>query len=91
MSIQIAVCVLCNHLDRRALREQKRLVCPAFPNGVPREIREGYHEHRTPFPGDHGIRFELWDELKGKEIWKAWETAETDFPEKATPEQAEEA
>ncbi len=31
---------------------------PVDPPGRPMEIVEGEHDHTTPFPGDHGIRFE---------------------------------
>jgi hypothetical protein len=32
--------------------------CTAFPEEIPREIAGNKHDHRKPFPGDHGIRFE---------------------------------
>ena len=32
--------------------------CRAFPDGIPDEIFEGGFNHRKPFKGDHGIRFE---------------------------------
>ena len=34
------------------------LTCAAFPDRIPEEIWNGDHDHRTPFPGDGGIRFE---------------------------------
>ena len=34
------------------------LRCTAFPDEIPREIAGNKHDHRTPFPGDPGIRFE---------------------------------
>lgn len=36
--------------------------CEAFPNGIPKEIILGRHDHVNPFPGDHGIRFEAREE-----------------------------
>ena len=50
------VCVYCRHL-RRDIRGE---YCGAFPESesIPLEIWMGVNNHRTPFPGDHGIQFE---------------------------------
>lgn len=45
------ICVECKHYggDR---------TCAAFPDGVPDKILRSGWDHRNPWPGDHGIRFE---------------------------------
>jgi hypothetical protein len=42
--------------DEREVLE--RVVCKAFPDGIPDEIAYGENLHLTPYPGDNGIRFE---------------------------------
>lgn len=36
----------------------ERVVCEAFPGGIPDEIAYGDHRHTTPVEGDHGIQYE---------------------------------
>jgi hypothetical protein len=45
-------CVGCRYYD------QPEWNCLAFPLGIPDEIRRGEHDHREPYPGDGGLRFE---------------------------------
>ena len=49
-------CFECMHLDRSASFNPIR--CHAFPDEVPIPIQMDKHDHRKPYPGDHGIRFE---------------------------------
>lgn len=44
-------CLKCRHFDLN-------LTCKAFPDGIPEEIMTGQHDHRNPYPGDQGIRYE---------------------------------
>jgi hypothetical protein len=61
-------CLNCTHwaspLDRTdpdALTDAPTQVCAAFPleqGGIPDQIWTGRADHRQPFEGDNGIRFE---------------------------------
>lgn len=51
------ICDACSRL--RPLGD--RLACEAFPDGIPDEILFEGFDHREPFPGDQGVRFELAD------------------------------
>ncbi|HNS33470.1 MAG TPA: hypothetical protein PKN36_10960 [bacterium] len=39
--------------------------CSAFPDEIPEEIFDGRFDHRKPYPGDKGIRWEKAEHLKG--------------------------
>lgn len=47
-------CTTCKHLSD----DLSVLQCKAFPHGVPDAIIYGTHDHREPYPGDHGIQYE---------------------------------
>lgn len=52
----------CNHCRHYRRRLAGPATCDAFPEGIPREILTARHMHTSPYPGDHGIRFEPIDE-----------------------------
>jgi hypothetical protein len=54
------ICDLCRH--RAADRSR---TCSAFPDGIPMPIWLARHDHRTPYTGDHGIR---WEPLRTEDI-----------------------
>lgn len=49
--VTISQCVSCRHnrLDG---------TCRAFPARIPMLILTNEHDHRRPYPGDHGIQYE---------------------------------
>ena len=52
-----------------------RLICDAFPEGIPDAVAPGGFDHRQEYPEDRGVRFELRDggceELREFELAKA--------------------
>lgn len=55
---QVGVCVHCVH------KHPGKNSCDAYPaGGIPLEIANGNNDHTQPFKGDHGIRYEGWDEI----------------------------
>ena len=51
------ICMVCKHFRREA----PGLTCEAFPEGIPDEIIQSAHDHRTPWDRDGGIQFEKTD------------------------------
>jgi len=48
-------CAHCKHLRRPV---EAGWPCTAFPQGVPEDVFYNRHDHRQPYPGDSGIRWE---------------------------------
>ncbi len=46
------ICLYCKHLRKDGL------TCEAFPERIPQTILESEHDHRKPYNGDKGIRFD---------------------------------
>lgn len=42
----------------RICKYRRRIGCAAFPSGIPDLIALDVFDHRQPYPGDHGIRWE---------------------------------
>jgi hypothetical protein len=49
--VVISPCLTCRH------KLPQGAVCLAFPTSIPEAILDAAHDHRTPFPGDHGLRY----------------------------------
>jgi hypothetical protein len=56
MTLYETLCKICAH------RHKGKLACDAYPERIPQEIRLMYVDHRQPYKGDHGIRFEPQDD-----------------------------
>ena len=57
-SIAPPICGGCKNLNRESDRPLANPRCDAFPNGIPTPILLSQADHRKPYEGDKGIRFE---------------------------------
>lgn len=55
-------CVFCSR------KKRGENVCDAFPDGIPDEILRNDADHRKPFKGDRGVRFNPKNEKAKREI-----------------------
>lgn len=63
-------CPNCKHFAGSITRDGEGIfLCLAFPRGIPTEIITAEADHRKPYPGDGGLRFEP----RHPEEWQASE------------------
>ena len=55
----VPACFQCSHF-RGMIGGKVR--CAAFPDGIPTELTAPNVIHNKPFPGDHGLQFEKYEE-----------------------------
>jgi hypothetical protein len=55
MIVPVPLCNECRYWHRENF---EGFTCDAFPGGVPEAIIRSEHDHREPYPGDNGIRYE---------------------------------
>ena len=51
-------CFSCKHFDLEKTNQEVKLICDAFPDGIPAQIANNKHDHTQPYRGDGGIRYE---------------------------------
>jgi hypothetical protein len=51
MTTELPLCFRCKHY-------RGQITCDAFPGGIPDEILISAVDHKEPYEGDNGIRFE---------------------------------
>ncbi len=49
--VEVSQCVTCRHFRTEG-------DCKAFPDGIPYAIRSNLHDHRQPYEGDQGVRWQ---------------------------------
>ncbi len=56
-------CLTCRHYEGD-------FACAAFPTRIPQIVLTGSHDHREPYQGDHGIRWEPLPDVFEVEPWE---------------------
>lgn len=63
--IRESQCIYCKHFQGATSQGNPQgnpfatpKICAAFPQGIPQEVLLTIHDHRLPFDGDHGVRYE---------------------------------
>ena len=54
------LCLFCDRFGGTVV-DADPLKCLAFPDGIPQPILRSEADHRKPFDGDNGIRFNAYD------------------------------
>ncbi len=77
-----SMCVVCTHLRGDVInvddvhgngnRRPLQYTCEAYPDGIPSKISDGKADHRKPFKGDRGIRFDPYDDESVRLVNQAW-------------------
>jgi len=62
------------------------MACAAFPDRIPQEILTGLYDHREPYQGDHGIRWEPLPDVF--EVEPGEDSAEIGFRQPRRPKSA---
>jgi hypothetical protein len=75
-SLGMPICLGCRHFDRTA--PGPGFACAAFPAGIPDAIIESRADHRVPFDGDGGIRF---DPIDGEAVAYAVDLFDSELEE----------
>jgi hypothetical protein len=61
---------MCLECTRFHEENEEALTCDAFPDGIPEAIIMSSADHRQPFPGDNGLRFNPVDpDHVGERTW----------------------
>jgi hypothetical protein len=55
--VRYTLCSFCKH------RHARQPSCAAYPERIPAEFLTGQRQHVLPAEGDHGIQFEMADDL----------------------------
>ncbi len=58
------MCMYCKHFHENRLSFH----CEAYPDGIPEDIYETRVDHRKPYEGDGGIRFEPADDTTDEQL-----------------------
>lgn len=58
MDYGVPMCAACVHLISEPKMSGEKPTCTAFPGGIPLRIYYERGDHRKPWPGDDGVRFQ---------------------------------